>query len=651
MRKLAAVSWLFMMAFVSIGQPLLIEKSLRYDPRDFIFHIRDTTNDVTIEQISRADNWKKDRSINYGFDRVAHWFYIDVRSDSIQDLLLEIAFAPLDRIDFYYPSGKLWLHKTSGDLFPISNRDISYQHPVFKFSLQTDAVQRIYLRIQTSSSLQIPITIWQPEAFSNRAIHLQIFNGIFYGAMMVMILYQIFLFVSTRDRVSLYYIFTLLAMIHVVSFFQGYSFLYAYPEWPSFNKFMAILTGPVFLFFSTWLTRAFLELKKHQPLIDNLLLINVAINIIISIVMLLDLTFISYQVHHYAILVHAVLALIGASLAIYNRFRPALFYLLSWLTLLLAAVIFSVSNLGFMGEYINTTSSALIFACLLQMLFISFALGNRWNVLVKENVRARELELKRQEAEKGMLEREVKLRTEEIQQQNEKLEEVNRIKDKLFSVVSHDIKGPLTSLQLALALTKTDTITQQEFRDLTTSLEGRFKQTTEFIENLLQWAKLQLKGETFEPSVINIRQLIGNTVHLLEPEIFQKGIKVSALADESLKAFADPNMIRSVLKNLLTNAVKFTGKDGVIEVRGKQDRDSILISVSDTGMGIPPVNRDKVFSLDIVTTPGTRQEKGTGLGLILCKEFVERNSGKIWFESEEGKGTTFYFSIPSSANQ
>jgi signal transduction histidine kinase len=287
--------------------------------------------------------------------------------------------------------------------------------------------------------------------------------------------------------------------------------------------------------------------------------------------------------------------------------------------------------------------------CILQMLFISFALGDRWNILEKENRRAKELELKRNQDENERLEKEVLLRTEEIQNKSERLEEVNRVKDKLFSVVSHDIKGPLSSLQLALSLLRAGDVSAKEFQQLSNSLEERFSHTTEFIENLLQWATLQLKGESYEPSQINLSSIADETVSLLTTEIKRKNITVrNNLHDYKLHAYADLNMVRSVLRNLFTNAIKFTGEDGMITLSFLRTDRQVIVSVADTGVGIPASHRNRLFTLNSITTPGTSKEKGTGLGLLLCREFVEKNGGRIWFETTEGKGTTFFFSLPES---
>ncbi|HTF19719.1 MAG TPA: ATP-binding protein, partial [Chryseolinea sp.] len=259
---------------------------------------------------------------------------------------------------------------------------------------------------------------------------------------------------------------------------------------------------------------------------------------------------------------------------------------------------------------------------------------------------SKELELKRNQEENERLEKEVRLRTNEIQQQNQQLEEVNNVKDKLFSVVSHDIKGPLSSLHLTLSLAKSGAISEAEFRQIATELDTRLAQTTEFIDNLLQWAKLQMHGESFEPGCVELVHVVAEVARLLEPECRQKNVVFINNISGSLEAYADINMVRAVLRNLLTNATKFTRSAGAITISAYRLNGKIVVSVADSGVGIPKRSADKIFTLATVSTDGTQREKGTGLGLLLCKEFVEKNGGKIWFETEEGQGTTFYFSLP-----
>src|SRR5690606_1965125 len=281
----------------------------------------------------------------------------------------------------------------------------------------------------------------------------------------------------------------------------------------------------------------------------------------------------------------------------------------------LAAVLFTLGNLGFVPGYLGTNYLGLMIGCILQVLLISFALGERWNILVRENQAAKELELRRGQEEKERLEREVKLRTEEIRHQKEKLEDLNRVKDKLFSVVTHDIRGPLTSLKLSLALTKLGKIKQEEFREIATETEDHLDKTTNFIQNLLHWAKFQLQSKSVRPAQLELCPMITETLALLEIELRQKAITVHHEVDDGIHLYADPIMIQSVFRNLLNNAIKFSPAGGSIMIKGKRATEEVMIQIADTGSGIPPSQQAKIFTLESLTTPGTDNETGTGLGL------------------------------------
>jgi two-component system, sensor histidine kinase LadS len=634
----------------SSAQTILLTKNGRVDVNGNLGYWRDTTAALSYETIKQTEfsSYQSPYSPNIAFDRSAHWFRIEITNQSqTPEWLLEVAYAPLDQIDFYaVASDGALIHKVSGDHFPIAQRDLAHRHPIFAFSIAPGESTVIYLRVQSISSVQVPITFWHRDAFLKTSYSIQLLNGLFYGAMLLMILYQLFLFLSIRERITFYYVLTLLTMINVVAFFQGYSFLYVYPNSPWFNDILAMITGPIFVVCSTLLTRAFLNVRQFSKLLDNLLLGNMIADLLVALLMTIYFRQISFQYHNYLIFSHCLLALICAGYCLYKKYKPARYYLIAWFTPLFAAGIFTLSSVGFMPGYLSTNYTGLMAGCILQMLFISFALGDRWSALEKENRLAKEAEFRREQEEKERLEQEVQLRTNKIQQQNLQLEEVNNVKDKLFSVVSHDIKGPLSSLHLALTLAKTGSLSSEEFQELSAGLELRLAQTTEFIDNLLQWAKLQMRGETFEPDKLDLGELARESVRLLNPECKQKGITLLNNLEGNLDAFADLNMMRSVIRNLLTNAIKFTRPEGTITINAYRVDTKVIISVSDTGVGIPSSNRARLFTLTSITTAGTHQEKGTGLGLILCKEFVEKNGGRIWFETEEGIGTTFYFSLP-----
>jgi two-component system, sensor histidine kinase LadS len=647
---------LFVLFFVvtgclsAFGQTLDLTEHGKVEVNGQLSYLRDETLSLTLNDVMTMPFTPPNSkySPNIGFDRAAHWFKLDIRNQSdVEEWLAEVAYSPLDQIDFYVlENDSVVVQKTAGDHFPIYRRDLPHRHPIFAFNIQPSTAKSVYLRVQTISSVQVPVTFWHRDSFLKTSYKVQLLNGLFYGAMLLMILYQSFLFLSVRDKITFYYVLTLLTMVNVVAFFQGYSFLYIYPNRPGFNDVLAMITGPVFVVCSTLLTRAFLNIRQFSKLLDKLLLGNMLLDLGVALLMVIFYRKISYQYHNYLIFVHCLLALISAGYCFRKKYKPARYYLVAWFTLLVAAGVFTISSVGFMPGYLSTNYMGLMAGCVLQMLFISFALGDRWSTLEKENQRAKEAELEREHEEKIRLEEEVRIRTLEIQQQNLELEEVNHVKDKLLSVVSHDIRGPLGSLHLALSLVKSGSLSAAEFQTITEGLESRLTQTTEFIDNLLQWAKLQMRGETFEPDRVDLSKLADESVRLMEPECAQKNIRLKNHLQGPLEAYADLNMIRSVFRNLLTNAIKFTKPKGTISLSGYRIDHKIIISVADSGVGIPETNRSKLFTISSVTTQGTKQEKGTGLGLLLSKEFVEKNGGAIWFETEEGKGTTFYFSLP-----
>lgn len=646
---LILLSWCGSQAF---GQVITLTGSGKEEVLGRMTHFVDETDTLSVEAVMNQDFSPlphPNRAPGFGFDRRTHWFRMVVANQSDQaEWNLEIPYSPLDRIDVYVfadgPSPEM--HKAGGDIFPIATRDLPHRQPIFRLTLPQGQTRTIYLRIHTISSVQVPIVFWTPARFQVANYNTQLINGLFYGGMLIMILYQVFLLLSIRDKSTAYYVLTLISMANVIAFFQGYTFLFLHPGQPRLNDDFAALSGPFFVLSSALLTRAFLNVRNFSRLLDNLLIINTAINLILGTLMLFFMRQISYMYLHLFTLTHCLIVLVAAAFCLYRKFRPALYYLLAWVTLLLAAVAFTMGNLGLAPGYLGANYQGLMIGCVLQVVLISLALGERWNVLVKENQRAKELELKRGQEEKIRLEQEVRQRTLQINQQKEKLEELNRIKDKLFSVVSHDIKAPLSSLKLSLALAKINKLSQDEFKTVSTEIETHLDQTTNFIQNLLHWAKFQLRGEVVKPVRLDMPVMISEAAGLLENDMTQKLITLQLDVAPDCIAYADQVMIQSVLRNLITNAVKFTPPGGTITIRGKAEDQKIIISVSDTGTGIPEANQATLFTLESLTTPGTRQEAGTGLGLVLCKEFTEKNKGTIWFETEAGKGTTFTFTLP-----
>ncbi|HNW50290.1 MAG TPA: ATP-binding protein [Prolixibacteraceae bacterium] len=238
----------------------------------------------------------------------------------------------------------------------------------------------------------------------------------------------------------------------------------------------------------------------------------------------------------------------------------------------------------------------------------------------------------------------------EIQQKNEELSRINAEKDKFFSIIAHDLRSPFASI---VALTEmmadnTNPLTANDFLKYSKSLYKTASSTFNLLENLLEWSMLQRGITIFNPQPIYLNDFFNTSDEATLEIALKKNIKLVFPQNSSLTVWADQNMLRTIMRNLISNAIKFTQPGGTISVSTKKGNNSrVVFSIKDTGIGMSPEILNNLFRIDKnVSRPGTGGEPSSGLGLILCKEFVEKQGGDIWVESEEGKGSTFCFSIP-----
>ena len=236
--------------------------------------------------------------------------------------------------------------------------------------------------------------------------------------------------------------------------------------------------------------------------------------------------------------------------------------------------------------------------------------------------------------------------TQEIEKQKEELAELNNLKSKLFSVISHDLRTPLYGLRNLFKSVEQYDLPAEEIKVLIPDVVKDLHYTTDLMENLLQWAKSQMKGESVSPQLVDMNKLIQDVQQVVRLQAENKQVYLKTKAEKPVYIYADKEMIEVVLRNLISNAIKFTPKEGEVIVDVKQDEETVEVLVSDTGTGMSEESRNKLFGDEHFTTKGTSNEAGTGLGLMICKEFLKKNGGNIHVESELGKGSTFAFTLP-----
>jgi len=236
-----------------------------------------------------------------------------------------------------------------------------------------------------------------------------------------------------------------------------------------------------------------------------------------------------------------------------------------------------------------------------------------------------------------------------ISRQAERLRELNATKDKMFSVISHDLRAPLGGIKSMLDLIYEDKArNKQVSAQSLDSLKNAADQTYNLLENLLYWSRSQRGKLDHNPEVVNLYDLVIENLELLQTMSDNKKIRLENQVDENLHVVADRNMIKTVLRNLIINAIKFTYEKGRITLSSEKRNGQVEISVSDTGIGIQKHNLQKILdNKAYYTTFGTRREKGSGLGLNLCIDFVRRNNGDLFIDSEYKKGSSFTFTLPA----
>ena len=246
---------------------------------------------------------------------------------------------------------------------------------------------------------------------------------------------------------------------------------------------------------------------------------------------------------------------------------------------------------------------------------------------------------------------EQKLSEIKIKKFTEELEQINKSKDKFFSIIGHDLRTPINGLlgYSEILANEIDILEKNEIKEYASSIIEISRTTNNLLTNLLEWSRIQTGRITFQPVNINLFNAVNTVFNFLNASAHQKKIELISYVDSNTIIYADENMLQSILMNLCGNAIKFTNCCGRVNVYCNEEKDNFIIQVEDNGLGISKLNLKNIFKeQSYFSTLGTAKEKGTGLGLILCKEFVEKHSGKIWVESCEDKGTTFYFTIPKN---
>ncbi|MBU1330730.1 MAG: response regulator [Gammaproteobacteria bacterium] len=625
---------------------VVLDESTRSLPLGQAMYVfEDVRGDASIEDITstalQASFRQHDKPVlNAGYSRSVFWLRLDLEyrprsSAGPRPWLLELAYPPLDHLEMYVADGRggFVLAQRTGDALPFTSRQIRQNNYLFELDLPPGQAQRVYLRLQSQGSIQAPLTLWAPNAYLEDQPARIYVLGIIYGVLLVMLIYNLFIYLSVRDTSYLYYILYIASFgLYQVSV-NGAGIEYFWPNSPWWaNAATPFLIGSAALF-GCQFARSFLHTAEHSPWVDRTLLVMMACG---AGVMLLALTAsyaVALRLATYLALLFTVVVFVAGTLAWLRGMRVARYFIIAWSTFLVGGAINTLMVLGYLPNVFLTMYASQIGSAL-EVGLLSLALADRINAMKEE--RARILE------EAGR----------KLEALNQELADSNRLKDEFLATVTHELRTPMNGVIGSLELMQTVDL-DAELAQYQKTAAGSARDMMRMVNDILTLTELQAGKLYPRREPFSLRGLLDSLRGQYAPRAEAKGLQFVVELDEQLPDTleGDAGKLGQALGCLLDNAIKFTatGRVGIRVVRVGAAADSLPLSlqVFDSGIGFeapPPGELYQRFrQLD---GSMTREYGGLGIGLAICRRLVDLLGGALEHESQPGRGSRFDIQVP-----
>lgn len=611
----------------------------------FFSHLEDSASSLTIQ--SMLENTYQDlfepgasNVLNKGYTSSAFWLHgqFHLAADAEPDTrFFAIEYSLLDDVEFYVVRdnkvSKQWL---TGDSRPFDSRPIDHSWFLFPVDFTPGEYLDIYVRVKSTSSMRMPISLWEPSTFYDMQRPRLLTDGLYFGILGLMFFYNLCLLATVRDVSYFYYITYIFSLATLQLCMTGYGFEYIWPQQPGINDFILPFSVCAVGIFILAFGQRVMDLRNNSQLmyyLFNVLVVLEAAAALVSLVLPYEVVI--RTVISFALLVAAIMLICAVQETLKGNPTAKLF-LLAYFTLMIGAVALAAASMGWLPANFVTMNSLMIGSAV-EIVVLSFALAER---------------LQHINNEKSKVEKEAKQYLEEM---NERLLQTNQLKDEFLATISHELRTPMNGVLGCLQHLQQLESNNQQQNPYLNFADRSARQMMLMVDSLLAYTELQSGKLSVQNEPLKIHEVVERSQQLFIDTCTKKGIRLSVYVGEETPAilFGDPARLNQIINNLLDNAIKFTHQGHIdlhLTSHAIQPESRLLqleIRISDTGVGIPRDKQDLIFETFRQNEGAAKRSYGgLGIGLSVVKSLLDKMGGNISFVSQPDVGTTFTVSIP-----
>jgi signal transduction histidine kinase len=657
---LAAAIFGVMFCDVSLAQTnyVLNDTAIRHRLDTHVDVLIDSTERLSLPDVLKPHFQKKFEAssggLTFGYLTSPVWLRIRTRTASPHShWLLEIPAPFLEYVDFYQmDSSGQWQHSQSGYYRKYSERSFTHTGHVLPLTFQADSSGIVYVRIGGLSPKTFPLYAVEQSKFIERTRLKDLGYGVFFGILIVMFFYNLFIYFIIRQKSYLYYFCTIVCTFLIFSAISGYGGQFLWPEIPILNYVMGKLVLELLLIFLTLFTLQFLEVKKYSRIIYYALVAQIPFAMVA--VILVATNFFPFA-GNTLMSISAVLFMAAGVVVRVRGNRTADYFIAAWSIYFAGGLLIALRNSGFL-DYSFWTTHFVEVGAVLQTAIIGFALGHQYRKYKKEKEEAQLHALRIQEEAMTWLESKVRERTRELSKANEQLQETleankmqtliienkNAELDSFFQRISHDLKGPISSI-LGLTMLARLEVKDKHALTLFQDQQAQLERLSHIVNGLVKLTKLN--GGELHAELIDFDKLIDECIGSFQSLTNFAKITFKKQVPAAADFYSEWTLLNGILQNLIENSIKYARDvDPYIHISVEEKCGWIVLRVADNGKGIPREHHARLFEMFYRATQG---QTGSGLGLYILKRSVDRLKGTVEIKSDVGVGTTFTVRLPS----